>query len=539
VGIGKNDSIEKAVESEKFDVVADVLNALQEHDEELVDIIREIKERKGAGKPFNPRRLTGKVKVIGPRVDLDRLTESIEVEIADRIGSSWDEWFGLLMRFKAREGHCRVPTFHIEGTSLGRWAARTAQYHTLSADLKDVLDDIGFVWNPLDISWEEGFAALKKFKARKGDCRVPQGYVEGSFTLGTWTTTQRIRKKENRLSNERIKRLEEIGFIWDPFEYDWEQGFAALKKFMTREAHCRAPISHIEGTYRLGRWIGDQREKKDMSAEHRKRLDAIGFAWDPLEGSWEKYFMAFTAFKAREGHCLVPARHVEGTLKLGQWVSNQRKQRDALSAERKQRLDAIGFAWDPLESSWEKYFVALTAFKAREGHCLVPARHVEGTLKLGKWVSTQRQTRDTMSAERIRRLDAIGFVWDPLESSWEKGFAALKKFKTREGHCLMPINHIEEAFKLGQWVSDQRTTRRRDFLSAERIRRLDAIGFVWDQLESSWEKGFAALKKFKARERHCLVPLSHVEGTFNLGKWVARQRRRNDRNIILLNESTV
>ena len=41
-GTGKNDSIENAVESEKFDVVADVVNALQEHDEELVDIIREI-----------------------------------------------------------------------------------------------------------------------------------------------------------------------------------------------------------------------------------------------------------------------------------------------------------------------------------------------------------------------------------------------------------------------------------------------------------------------------------------------------------------
>ena len=77
-GIGKNDSIEKAVKSEKFDVVADVLNALQEHDEELVDIIREIRERKGVGKPFNPRRLIEKVEVIGPRVDLDRLTKSIE-----------------------------------------------------------------------------------------------------------------------------------------------------------------------------------------------------------------------------------------------------------------------------------------------------------------------------------------------------------------------------------------------------------------------------------------------------------------------------
>ena len=221
---------------------------------------------------------------------------------------------------------------------------------------------------------------------------MPAGLRRRKFYARDLDNYQRIRKKKNRLSNERIKRLEEIGFIWDLFEYDWEQGFAALKKFMTREAHCRAPISHIEGTYRLGRWIGDQREKKDMSAEHRKRLDAIGFAWDPLEGSWEKYFMAFTAFKAREGHCLVPARHVEGTLKLGQWVSNQRSERDALP------LNGSS-VWMPLiclgstRKVHGKIFCALTAFKAREGHCLVPARHVEGTfnLKVGEYPASNQR----------------------------------------------------------------------------------------------------------------------------------------------------
>ena len=103
-GMDEKDSLESAIKSEKFEAVVDVLNALQEHDEELVDIIREIKERKGEGEPFNPRRLNEKVEVIGPRIDLDRLTTSIGVEIADRIGNSWDEWFGLLMRFKAARG---------------------------------------------------------------------------------------------------------------------------------------------------------------------------------------------------------------------------------------------------------------------------------------------------------------------------------------------------------------------------------------------------------------------------------------------------
>jgi Helicase associated domain len=42
--------------------------------------------------------------------------------------------------------------------------------------------------------------------------------------------------------------------------------------------------------------------------------------------------------------------------------------------------------------------------------------------------------------------------------------------------------------------------------------------------EETWERGFGALKKFKAREGHCQVPQSHLEGTFKLGQWVSVQR---------------
>ena len=59
-------------------------------------------------------------------------------------------------------------------------------------------------------------------------------------------------------------------------------------------------------------------------------------------------------------------------------------------------------------------------------------------------------------------------------------------------------------------------------------RQLDDIKFDWDPSEDAWEKGFAALKQFKARERHCRVPRMHQEGAFNLGTWVVNRRNRRD-----------
>ena len=253
------------------------------------------------------------------------------------------------------------------------------------------------------------------------------------------------------------------------------------------------------------------------------RLDLLGVAF---ESAWEDGFAALAKFKAREGHCLVPARHTEGTVKLGIWASRQRKSRDILSVERRKRLDKIGFVWDPHERDWEEDFAALTKFKAREGHCRVPQNHVEEGVKLANWVGWQRKGRSTLPAERKKRLDAIGFVWDPLEEAWEEGFAALRRFKAREGHCRVPAGHIEGTLRLGQWVSNQRA--RREMFPAERKKRLDAIGFVWDPFESDWEEGLAALGKFKAREGHCRVPLSDIEGKFKLGQWVGDQRERKD-----------
>ena len=159
--------------------------------------------------------LNEKVEVIGPRVDLDRLTTSIEVEIVDRIGSSWDEWFGLLLRFKVREGHCRVPAPHVEETfKLGAWVKeQRTNKETMSTERRQRLNEIGFIWNVLESAWEEGVAALRQFKAREGHCRVSARHREGTFKLGSWVNEQRTNR--NTIPAERRRRLDELGFIWD------------------------------------------------------------------------------------------------------------------------------------------------------------------------------------------------------------------------------------------------------------------------------------------------------------------------------------
>ena len=70
-------------------------------------------------------------------------------------------------------------------------------------------------------------------------------------------------------------------------------------------------------------------------------------------------------------------------------------------------------------SSWEEGFGQLTAYVQAEGSARVPQtyRTAEG-YGLGTWVGLQRFTKDTMSADRRQRLEAVdGWVWDARPST--------------------------------------------------------------------------------------------------------------------------
>lgn len=58
----------------------------------------------------------------------------------------------------------------------------------------------------------------------------------------------------------------------------------------------------------------------------------------------------------------------------------------------------------------------LKIYERREGNCLVPYEHKEGSKKLGTWVSTQRDAYNAGTFLRYWKqlLDDVGFVWDAL-----------------------------------------------------------------------------------------------------------------------------
>jgi hypothetical protein len=240
-----------------------------------------------------------------------------------------------------------------------------------------------------------------------------------------------------------------------------------------------------------------------MSAERIAILEDLGFAWDALEAAWENGFRHLTAFRDAHGHCNVPADQNTGppdAFALGHWVANLRQsyKRGDVLPERISRLAGAGFAWTPLDTAWENGFRHLTAFRDAHGHCRVTSRHwPDDGFALLSWVRKQRNAYSTRrrhaedggggystdrSREHIERLESIGFVWNARQSSWRASFRHLIAFGYEHGHFNVPTRYrTEDGFPLGTWVGTQRRFYKDGKVSAERIFKLECIGFAWGE----------------------------------------------------------
>jgi hypothetical protein len=186
--------------------------------------------------------------------------------------------------------------------------------------------------------------------------------------------------------------------------------------------------------------------------------------------------------------------------------------------------------WSPFNNDWEENFLLLQKFSLREAHTQVPRGRTRDEDKLALWVVAQRSDRraGNMTDDRCARLEALpGWSWDPITDRWEEGFSHLQEFALRESHTRVPQGFIENEFRLGQWVSAQRSAGTSNKLSDDRIQRLEALpGWVWDSRVADWEEAFELLKQFTELEGHSLISRSAKAGGFSLGAWTRHQRVR-------------
>ena len=147
---------------------------------------------------------------------------------------------------------------------------------------------------------------------------------------------------------------------------------------------------------------------------------------------------------------------------------------------------------------FEKRCRQIISFRDEFGHCDVPQKY-KADPTLGIWCKVMQTTHGkiqkglmnqsrVLSQDRIVELEEIGFQLEvcDYDGQFENRCDQLVAFKKEFGHCNVPVKY-ERNRSLGQWCSGMRSTYSRiqkglptkSIVPAERIARLDDIGFNW------------------------------------------------------------
>lgn len=141
--------------------------------------------------------------------------------------------------------------------------------------------------------WKEKYQELREFYECHGHCNVPHIYRDNP-PLGQWVKRQRHQYRlhsqgdHSHMNADRIKLLEDLGFVWDSHGETWEVKYRELMEFWKIHGHCTVPTRH-NGNPSLSTWIKRQRRQHRLflagkpSAINQARiskLEELGFVWD-------------------------------------------------------------------------------------------------------------------------------------------------------------------------------------------------------------------------------------------------------------------
>jgi len=371
-------------------------------------------------------------------------------------------------------------------------------------------------------SWEQRFKELKAFKKEHGHCNVSTKY-RANPALANWVAGLRRGKKGGRLSEEKIRTLDALGFCWErrsavatAISAVWKKRINELKAFKEEHGHCNVPAQYPLNQP-LAKWTNYVRRQKKVGklpAERIRCLEELGFCWALRERSvfrldWDVMLAALTAFKERHGHCNVPSQWPENP-RLVWWVAKLRcrKREGRLDHRQISQLTRLGIVWGrPPKPSWSEMYAALAEYQRVHGDCNVPRDWPENP-HLRTWIQMQRQVRKANRLEQgqVEQLDKLGFVWDCLEHQWELHYSELVKFREEHGHCRVSTLSKPHA-ALASWVRTQRANKKLGRLRAEQIRRLDGLGFTWD-MSKRRNRPIVNLKTGALGEPSCSRPRS-------------------------------
>ena len=342
------------------------------------------------------------------------------------IEDNWDINFLAAREYYRQKGNLDIPASYVtpSGLKLGLWHRRLLKSYkagTLSEDRIKLLEGIGIQWESVqERTWHDYYRKVKEYFAENEQHNIPKDYVaDDGKRLGVWIYSQRQAYSKNKLSKEKTKLLEDIGFSWQRDDSRFETGYEFARSYHLIHGNLNVPLDYvtIDG-FALGVWISNQRTKKkrgQLSPERIGKLEKLSICWEPNDAMWNAGLEHARNYYSRHGNLLTDKDYVDlDGYRLGAWICNKRAayRKGTLSEERKAELESVGMVWEVYDLKWRNgYEHAKAYYTSGGGNLAIPPKYVcDDGYKLGEWARSQKKQykNGKLSDERISLLESIG-----------------------------------------------------------------------------------------------------------------------------------
>ena len=325
--------------------------------------------------------------------------------------------------------------FVLFPTTYGKGLRFSERFH-ITDETKDCRMLFQKLQTNLSSAWETYYIAARQYYREKGNLKVPKSYLtQTGLTLGSWIQTQRRVRAGSvtgNLSEEKVRKLDEIGMVWDSKDQSWNEALRELQAYYKEHGNLDVKARYVtENGFRLGRWVCNLRTKvknkgldQALTKEQQGELEKLGMIWDRNGEKWEEYFREAQGYYLEHGDLEVLVKYVtENGVPLGRWLAEIGSQ-TALTEEQRGRLEKIGFCKEKKTvRQWNEKYALAKRYYEEFGDLNVPVSYCVNGVKLGRWISNVRSKRKhpgasgmVLDEDRIRLLDRIGMDW---KMSWE------------------------------------------------------------------------------------------------------------------------
>ncbi len=520
--------------------------------------------------------------------------------------------------------------------NLGSWISRQKrlyQNNKLNEKQIELLDKIGMIWqinitrsnnDELSYKWKRNYELAKAYYEQYGDLFMPVRYIsilDGEvIKLGYWIDTQRQAYKNNRLSEKKISLLNNIGMIWSfKLEKDgikenyitdsWKKNYELVKQYYEEHGNSLIPQKYTlvinNCKINIGFWLMNQRiayRNNKLNEKQIELLNKIDMVWqinvlksndDELSYKWKKNYELAKKYYEECGNLLIPKKYeldINGdVVRLGNWINTQRKlyKENKLNEKQLNLLNDIDMVWsfklikddirkEFIPDKWMRNYELAKKYYEKHNNLLIPSNYEviidNVTIKLGRWLSTQRQnySKNNLNDKQIELLNGINMIWNPIDykksndyitENWMDSYQLAKSYYEEYGNLLIParysLNINDGEVNLGNWIVTQRQAYKNGKLDYTKIELLNKIGMVWqvkvckdnsikNYISDKWMRNYELAKKYYEEHGNLLVPQKYSlikDGeNINLGTWVVYQRylyknnKLNKNQIDLLNK---